>query len=162
MSRLMGKARNFVKVTLRSIPSLRSAEDSNFVFDLLKQHFSEVAYSMIPLADFYNTLPLGRKSPMGYWIHLNKVVGVADECLKRQGQNVDDPSHEVTMMFVKHRPNLALSSILKFKTAEKWTANEIQDTLLNIRERPGQNLKVKHVGHYKAGWNICPDLSYRC
>ncbi len=38
MSRLMGKARDVVKVTLRSIPSLKPAEDPKLVFDILKQH----------------------------------------------------------------------------------------------------------------------------
>ena len=38
---------------------------------------------------------------MDYWIRLNKAVDDADECLRRQGRNVKDPSHEVTMMLVK-------------------------------------------------------------
>ena len=130
MSRLMGKARDIVKVTLRSMPSLRPAEDSKLVFDILKQHFSEVTYSSMPLADFYNTLPLAGESPMDYWIRLNKAVDVADECLRRQGRNIEDPSHEVTMMLVKHCPDPALASVLKCKTAEKWTANEIQEHLI--------------------------------
>ena len=130
MSRLMGKARDIVKVTLRSMPSLRPAEDSKLVFDILKQHFSEVTYSSMPLADFYNTLPLAGESPMDYWIRLNKAVDVADECLRRQGRNIDDLSHEVTMMLVKHCPDPALASVLKCKTAEKWTANEIQEHLI--------------------------------
>ena len=101
MSRLMGKARDIVKGTLRSMPSLRPAENSKLVFDILKQHFSEVTYSSMPLADFYNTLPLAGESPMYYWIRLNKAVDVADECLRRQGRNIEDSSHEVTMMLVK-------------------------------------------------------------
>ncbi|CAM4273024.1 unnamed protein product [Leuciscus chuanchicus] len=82
MSRLMGKARDIVKVTLRSTPSLQPAENPKLVFDILKQHFSEVTYSSMPLADFYNTLPLAGESPMDYWISLNKAVDVADECLR--------------------------------------------------------------------------------
>ena len=74
MSRLMGKARDIVKGTLRSMPSLRPAENSKLVFDILKQHFSEVTYSSMPLADFYNTLPLAGESPIDYWIPLNKAV----------------------------------------------------------------------------------------
>ncbi|KAK0133537.1 hypothetical protein N1851_030956 [Merluccius polli] len=130
MSRLMGKARDIVKVTLRSMPSLRPAENTKLVFDILKQHFSEVTYSSMPLADFYNTLPLTGESPMDYWIRLNKAVDVADECLRRQGRNIEDPSHEVTMMLVKHCPDPALASVLKCKTSEKWTANEIQEHLI--------------------------------
>ena len=44
MSRLMGKARDIVKVTLHSMPSLRPAENFKLVFDILKQHFSELIY----------------------------------------------------------------------------------------------------------------------
>ncbi|KAK0150690.1 hypothetical protein N1851_008202 [Merluccius polli] len=69
---------DIVKVTLRSMPSLRPAENFKLVFDILKQHFSEVTYSSMPLADFYNTLPLAGESPMDYWIRLNKAVDVAD------------------------------------------------------------------------------------
>ncbi|KAK0130952.1 hypothetical protein N1851_034367 [Merluccius polli] len=130
MSRLMGKARDIVKVTLRSMPSLRPAENTKLVFDILKQHFSEVTYSSMPLADFYNTLPLTGESPMDYWIRLNKAVDVADECLRRQGRNIEDPSHKVTMMLVKHCPDPALASVLKCKISEKWTANEIQEHLI--------------------------------
>ncbi|KAJ8011829.1 hypothetical protein DPEC_G00062350 [Dallia pectoralis] len=130
MSRLMGKARDIVKVTLRSMPSLQPAENSMLVFDILKQHFSEVTYSSMPLADFYNLLPLAGESPMDYWIRLNKVVDVADECLRRHGRNIEDPSHKVTMMLVKHCPDPALACVLKCKTAEKWTANEIQEHLV--------------------------------
>lgn len=118
----MGKARDVVKVTFGSIPSLRPAEDSKLVFDTLKQHFSEVTYSSMPLADFYNTLPLARESPMNCWIRFNKAVNVADECLRRQGWNIEDPSHEVSMMFVKHCPDTTL-------------ANEIHEHLIkNQRE----------------------------
>ena len=84
MSRLMGKARDVVKVTLRSMPSLRPAENSKLVFDILK-HFSEVTYSSMPLADFYNTLPLNGESPMDYWIRMNKAVDVADEMSEKAG-----------------------------------------------------------------------------
>lgn len=67
---------------------------------------------------------------MDYWIRLNKAVDVADECLRRQGRNIEDPSHEVTMMLVKHCPDPALASVLKCKISERWTANEIQEHLI--------------------------------
>ena len=151
MSRLMGKARDIVKVTLRSIPSLKPAENPKLVFDVLKQHFSEVTYSSMPLADFYNTLPLNGESPMDYWIRLNKAVDVADECLRRQGRTIEDPSHEVTMMLVKHCPDPALASVLKCKTAEKWTANEIQEHLVEHQREARtksqvRSVRPKHIG----------------
>ncbi|KAL2087302.1 hypothetical protein ACEWY4_018361 [Coilia grayii] len=122
MSRLMGKARDIVKVTLRSIPSLRPTENPKLVFDILKQHFSEVTYSSMPLADFYNTLPLNGESPMDYWIRLNKAVDA-----------------------------IALASVLKCKTAEKWTANEIQEHLIEHQREARTKSQVrpvrpKHIG----------------
>ena len=81
----MGKAKDISKVTLRSMPSLRPAEHSKLVFDILKQHFSEVTYSSMPPADFYNTLPLAGESPMDYWIRMNKAVDVADEMSEKAG-----------------------------------------------------------------------------
>lgn len=129
MSRLGGRARDIIKITLRSNPSLNSGEDPRVIIDILKQHFSELTYSSMPLADFYNTLPTVGENAMDYWIRLNKAVDVAEECLKRQGRNLEDPSKEVTMMFVKHCPDPALSAVLKFKTADKWKASEIQERL---------------------------------
>lgn len=75
------------------------------VFDILKQLFSEMTYSSMPLADFYNTLLLPGEDAMELWIRLNKTVDVANECLQRQSCNNDDPDHEVSMMFVKHYPD---------------------------------------------------------
>lgn len=153
MSRLMGKARDIVRVTLRSTPSLKPAENPKLVIDILKLHFSELTYSSMPLADFYNTFPLPGESSMDYWIRLSKAVDVAEECLKRQGRTIEDPSREITMMFVKHCPDQALSSVLKFKTAEKWTASEIQERLVEhqretrvkLQGKTGRPTQVKHV-----------------
>ncbi|KAL0147456.1 hypothetical protein M9458_057241 [Cirrhinus mrigala] len=57
MSRLMGRAREAVRVGLRSNPSIVLCKGPSPIFDLLKQHFSDTAYSSMPLADFYGTLP---------------------------------------------------------------------------------------------------------
>ncbi|KAG1950297.1 hypothetical protein F2P79_010868 [Pimephales promelas] len=59
---------------------------------------------------------------MEYWIRLNKTVDVADEYLKRQGRSIDDPGHEVSMMFIKYCPDQSLRGVFKFKSAEKWSA----------------------------------------
>jgi hypothetical protein len=151
MSRLMGKARDIVKGTLHSMPSLWPAEHSKLVFDILKQHFSEVTYSSMPPADFYNTLPLAGESPVDYWIRLNRVLDVADVCLRRQGRNVEDPSHEVTMTLVKHSPDPAPASDLKCKISEKWTANEIQEHLIEHQREArtmsqAKSCRPKNVG----------------
>lgn len=145
ISRLGGRARDVIKVTLRSNSSLKPDEDPKVVIDILKQHFSELTYSAMPLADFYNTLPAVGENAMDYWIRLNKAVDVAEHCLKRQGRNLEDPSKEVTMMFVKHCPDPALSAVLKFKTADKWKACEIQEhlddhhTQLKIRQQQAKS-----------------------
>uniref|UniRef100_A0AAV2JJ45 Uncharacterized protein n=1 Tax=Knipowitschia caucasica TaxID=637954 RepID=A0AAV2JJ45_KNICA len=90
----------------------------------------------MPLADFYNTLPMPSEDAMEYWIRLNKTVDVANECLRRQGRKIDDPAHEVSMMFVKHCPDQTLSHVFKFKSADKWTASEIQERLdENLQEK---------------------------
>lgn len=129
MSRLGGRVRDIIKITLRSNPSLKPGEDPKVIIDILKQHFTELTYSSMPLADFYNTLPTVGENAMDCWIRLNKAVDVAEECLKRQGRYLEDPSKEVTMMFIKHCPDPALSAVLKFKTADKWKASEIQECL---------------------------------
>ena len=129
LSRLSGKARDVIKIILRSNSFLKPSENPNVIIDILKQHFSELTYSSMPLADFYNTLPVVGECAMDYWIRLHKAVDVAEECLKRQGRKLEDSGREVIMMFVKHCPDSALAAILKFKTADKWTASEIQERL---------------------------------
>lgn len=128
-ARLMGKARDVVRIKLRNDTSIDHASKPHVIFDILKQHFSPVSYSNMPLADFYNTLPIPGEEAMEYWIRLNNTVDVAVEGLARQGRTLDDPGHEVSMMFVKHCPDPSLCHVFKFKSAEKWSACEIQERL---------------------------------
>ncbi|KAK0142420.1 hypothetical protein N1851_019864 [Merluccius polli] len=128
LAKLMGKAGDVVRVKLRNT-SINHVTHPHVIFDTLKQHFSELSYSSMPLADFYNTLPTPGEDAMEYWVRLNKTVDVADECLKRQGRSIDDPGHEVSMMFIKHCPDQSLYSVFKFKSADKWSTCEIQDRL---------------------------------
>lgn len=58
MSKLMGRARDVIKITLRSNTSLKPHENPKVIIDILKPHFSELTYSSMPLADLYNTLPV--------------------------------------------------------------------------------------------------------
>lgn len=76
------------------IPLLKPAEDPKLVFDILKQHFSEVTYSSMPLADFYNTLPLAGEGPMDYWIRLNKAVDVAHMRYRSTSSNIRERSEQ--------------------------------------------------------------------
>lgn len=83
MSKLMGKAKEAVRITLRSSPSLKPEENPKIIYDILRQHFSDVAYSCMPVADFYSTVPLTGETPVDYWLCLNKAVDAAEEGLKR-------------------------------------------------------------------------------
>lgn len=82
---LMGKAGDVVRITLPNNTSVNHTANPHVIFDILKQHFSALTYSSMPLADFYNTLPLPGEDAMECWIRLNKTVDVPDECLKRHG-----------------------------------------------------------------------------
>ena len=63
----------------------------------------------------------------------NKAVDFADECLRRRGKGVEDPSAEVVMMFITHCPDPSLAMSFKLKSPELWTAAEVQ-------ERPDSHL----------------------
>lgn len=143
MSNLMGRAKDVIKIALRSNPSLKPKTNPRIVTDILKQHFSELTYSSMPLADFYGTLPVAGENAMEYWIRLNKAVDVADEGLRRQGRSIEDPTREVTQMFVKHCPDQSLSAILRFKSADRWTAAEIQERLDEYQAEKRAQMKVQ-------------------
>lgn len=83
LARLMGKAGDVVKIKLRNDTCMNHAANPHMIFDILKQHFSELTYSSMPLADFYNTLPMPGEDAMDYWIRLNKTVDVVVEYLKK-------------------------------------------------------------------------------
>lgn len=36
------------------------------------------------MKDFYSTVPRAGESAMDYWIHLDKAINAADECLRRR------------------------------------------------------------------------------
>lgn len=129
MSRLTGKARDMVKVSLRSHPELSGAELPDAVFDILKRHFSELICSSLPMRDFYGTVPRAGEEAMDYWIRLNKSIDAADECLRRRGKSVENPSAEVVMMFISHCPDPVLAMSFQLKAPEQWTAAEVQDRL---------------------------------
>lgn len=95
LAKLMGNAGDVIRIKLRNDNSIDHTANPHVIFDILKQHFSDMTYSSMPLADFYNTLPMPNEDAMEYWIRLNKTVDVANECLKRQGRRIDDPGHKV-------------------------------------------------------------------
>jgi len=143
LSRLMGKAKDIVRITLRSNTSLKPSENPKVIFDVLKQHFSEVRYSYIPLADFYGTVPVAGENPVDYWVRLNKAVDVAEEALIRLGRQMDNPCQEAAMMFVKHCPDPTLSAIFRLKAPDKWTASEVQEHLDRYQTEQKEQLAIK-------------------
>lgn len=66
MGRLMGKARDVVKIGLRSDPTLITSCTPDVIFNMLIRYFSSTS-SCLPLQDFYSTLPSHRENPVDYW-----------------------------------------------------------------------------------------------
>lgn len=139
MSRLSGKARDVVKVSLHCRQDLCGDELIDAVFDVLKRNFGELPCSNLPMRDFYNTVPRVGEDAMEYWIRLNKAIDAADECLRRRGRQVEDPSVEVVMMFISHCPDPTLALSFQLKPPEDWTVAEVQSRL------------DSHVGRVKRG-----------
>lgn len=81
--KLMGKAKDIVRITLRSNTSLKPQENPKIIYDILQQHFTPVTYSCMPMEDFYSTVPQARETPVEYWLRLSKAVDAAEEGLKR-------------------------------------------------------------------------------
>lgn len=84
---------------------------------------------------------------------MNKAADIVDECPRRQGQNIEEPFHKLTIMLVKHCPEPALPSVLKCKTAEKITANEIQELPIKHQKKTrtkfiGKSYHSKQIGAY--------------
>lgn len=125
MGKLMGKARDVVKVALRSDQTLDVKQNPGLIYDILLQYFSDVS-SCLPLADFYSTLPRPGESPVDYWLRVNRAADLADEGLCRQGRRMENSGEEVARMFVKHCPDSELSSIFKCKPIHEWSARDIQ------------------------------------
>lgn len=148
MSRLTGKARDVVEVSLRCRPKLSESETIDVVFDILKQHYSELKCSNMPMRDFYSIVPRAGEDAMDYWIRLNKSIDAVDECLRRRGKSVEDPSTEVVMMFISHCPDPALSLSFQMKAPEEWTASEIQRRLdSRVRQSRGVAANAHTVAH---------------
>lgn len=64
MSDLMGRAKNVIKITLLSNTSMQLKINPMVITDILKQHFSELTYLSMPVADFYGTLPVAGENAM--------------------------------------------------------------------------------------------------
>ena len=82
-------------------------------------------------------------------IRLNRAVDVTDECLRRCGKGVEDPSTEVVMMFIIHCSDPSLAMSFKLKSPELWTAAEVQERLdgrmANLRRNAAHAQHVVNV-----------------
>ena len=126
LGKLRGRASDVVRVGLRNKPTLNLQSGPQAIFDILKQHFSDSVTSFMPLADFYDTKPSYTETAVDYWIRLNKAIDAAVEGLKRQDKTLDNPSREVTVMFITHCPDPELSLVFSCKPLEEWTAIDVQ------------------------------------
>ncbi|KAJ8009201.1 hypothetical protein DPEC_G00086440 [Dallia pectoralis] len=153
MGRLMGKARDVVKIGLRSNPSLQASCTPDCIYSMLTQYFSSTS-SCLPLQDFYSTLPTRRENPVDYWLRLNKAADVAEEGLKRQGRRMENMGGEIAKMFVKHCPDLELASVFKYKQIHEWTTKEIQERVDEYQREQVSSTKV-HVPETHAATLGC-------
>lgn len=145
LSRLMGKARDIVKIGLRSDVSLDVVCNPEIIYSILLKYFSD-ASSCLPLADFYSTCPDPKEHPVDYWIRLNKAADLAEEGLRRQGRVMDNFSVEVARMFVKHCPDPELSCLFKCKPIDEWNARDIQRRLDDYQRE--KRAPLRHASAY--------------
>ena len=117
-----------VRVSLRSNP-VDLSQGLRPVFDIVKHHFSDTINSDMRLADVYSMLPLEGETPFDYLIRLNRAIEVAEDSLKRQNKELDNPSRVLTVMFIKHCPNPELSLIFICKPLHEWMAAEVHGRL---------------------------------
>ena len=129
MGKLMGRTRDVVRIGIHSDSSLSVEQQPDAIYTILKQHFSDLSYSCMPLANFYSTLPRVHENPIDYWVRRNKAADIAEECLQRQRKSMGNINKEVAMMFVRHCNEPSLSVIFKSKLADSWTAKEVQERI---------------------------------
>lgn len=126
---LLGRAKNIVKVGLKSSSSPDKVVTAEVIYEILLRYFSDSSESCLPLADFYSTLPFVRESPVDYWVRLNNAAEIADKHLLKQGSQMNNISQEVAMMFIRNCPDTGLSNVFKYKPATKWSFAEVQEAI---------------------------------
>lgn len=95
ISRLTGRARDVMKVSLCSRGLMSPSELPVAVFDILKCNFSELSGSNMPMKNFCSPVLRTGGSSMDYWIRLNKAIDAANDCFRRRGRSVEDRSTEI-------------------------------------------------------------------
>ncbi|XP_014863751.1 PREDICTED: uncharacterized protein LOC106930616 [Poecilia mexicana] len=125
---LRGRARDVVRCGIRNC-GIDVQRNPQAIYSLLRKHFGSDQCSPVPLADFYSTRPRENEDPFEYWLRLNGAADVAVNLLKEQGKTFDNPSVEVTRMFIRNCPCKDLAFTFRSKTIEKWSAQDVQEVL---------------------------------
>ncbi|XP_032430716.1 uncharacterized protein LOC116727412 [Xiphophorus hellerii] len=125
---LRGRARDVVRCGIRNC-GIDVQHNPQAIYSLLRKHFGSDQCSPVPLADFYSTRPKENEDPFEYWLRLNGAADVADSRLQEQGKTFDNPSVEVTRMFIRNCPCKDLAITFRSKTIEKWSAQDVQEVL---------------------------------
>ncbi|KAL7865130.1 hypothetical protein SRHO_G00103770 [Serrasalmus rhombeus] len=142
----MGRARDVVRIGLRSDPTLVARENPDVIYNILLQYFSKTS-SCLPLADFYSTLPRQKENPVDYWIHVNKAADLAVEGLHRQGRGMENMAEEITRMFIKHCPDPELAYMFKCKPIHEWNAKQIQERIDEYQSEKRPITCVSNAAH---------------
>lgn len=127
LSHLLGRAKNIVKVGLKS--NSDSATHPEVIYDILRRYFSDSPMSSLPLADFYATQPNADESPVDYWVRLNTAAEHADKHLQKSGGKMENMPAEIAMMFIRNCSDPDLSSVFRCKPISKWSAMEVQEAI---------------------------------
>lgn len=127
---LRAKAKDVFQVGLKSSGvDIRTNPDSLHWYSLLRKHFSYQQFLLLPLQDFYTTLPDPQEDSYGYWSSLCHAADVTAEFPKEQNKQQDNLSIEVTGMFIRSCTNSYLVLTFHSKTTDKWWTYEVQEVL---------------------------------
>lgn len=129
--------------------SVNSNSDTqqNPIYGLFRKHFSCSQCSPVALADFCTTVPRDQKDPYEYWLRMNRAADTAVECLKEQGKSLDNPSMEVTRMFIRNCPSKDLALTFRSKTIDKWSVHEVQDFKAKAGSRTLSHSQMNYPAH---------------
>lgn len=115
VSRLMGRARDIIRIWLRSNIQVANSGDVNVVFCTIRKHFDSTVCSGMPLTNFFSTAPYVDEQPLDYWIRLNRAAEVTEQALVNEGERMQLQTVEIAAMFIRHCPNRALLLIFLSK-----------------------------------------------
>lgn len=164
---LRGRAKDVVRFGIRN-GEIDVQHNPQAIYGLLRKHFSSSYCSTVPLADFYSTTPKDQEDTYEYWLRLNRAADVVAGCLTEQGKVFDNPSVEVTRMFIRHCPSRDLALTFRSKTIDKWSAREVQEVLdeyhlekcveSSKRESNRININAAEISHNAAPVSDTPEL----